>query len=169
MKEELISFKTAKLAKEKGFKEPVYWHYCLENNKWELKGNSFLVREIDAVMQKDEGKNGIEVSVEGERLFRNYTWEDSKYLKKSECPFIAAPTQSLLQKWLREVHDIHIEIDLVDNSRTYYWEYVLITSKDRDYNDEDCFDSAKKHYNKDEFTIYEEALEKGLQEALKLI
>ena len=66
------------------------------------------------------------------------------------------PTQSLLQKWLREVHNIHIYIiadgrldfgmclNIIDSpDESGYWNYFLKT--------------------------YEEALEKGLQEALKLI
>ena len=30
-----------------------------------------------------------------------------------------------------------------------YFDYTIITSKDRDFNDENCFDSAKRIYDKD--------------------
>ncbi len=122
MSDTLVSFETAKLAKEKGFPD------------------------ILGLTYSQDGR------LEGHRSI-NYP----------------APTQSLLQKWLREKHDTHIEISLVDNSRTYHWEYTVVTSNDRDFNDEYCFDSAKNHYNNEEFKTFEEALEKGLQEALKLI
>ena len=61
------------------------------------------------------------------------------------------------------------DVNIYDNSRTYHFEYRVITSKDRDYNDLDMMDSAKRHYNNEKYNTYEEALEKGLTEALKLI
>lgn len=68
----------------------------------------------------------------------------------------AKPTQSLLQKWLREVHNIHINIDCW-KSATFH----LIYDKDK----------KGSFYPKNPSTwrTYEEALEVGLQEALKLI
>lgn len=167
MYDTLISFETAKLAKEKGFTNPVYWHYCLINNEWILRGNSFLVREQDVVMDKDEGKNGIEVSVEGDRLFRNYLWKDSIYLKASDCPFIAAPTQSLLQKWLRDEYNIDIIIIQIELNeyRSCSLTHSDITSIiDGDYTIYDFIDMSYSGSG-----VFEEALEKGLQEALKII
>lgn len=60
-----------------------------------------------------------------------------------------APTQSLLQKWLREAHEIFVSVDVNFNIKIYY--------KDELHNEIFNFNS------------YEEALEKGLQEGLKLI
>ena len=69
---------------------------------------------------------------------------------------IHAPTQSLLQKWLREVQGIHISIHPIvnpDNSVKYY-----------------IYKSKKQLINwEDRYNTYEEALEAGLYEALKLI
>jgi hypothetical protein len=70
------------------------------------------------------------------------------------------PTQSLLQKWLREVHEISVE------STSCWWDDG---KKEFEYNvykkdlggDSPCSLSV--------FKTYEEALEVGLQEALKLI
>ena len=59
-----------------------------------------------------------------------------------------APTQSLLQKWLREVHRINVEVNYFDNN---YWVIGTIS-----------------HINK-YFNTYEEALEYGLKQTLKLI
>ncbi len=114
MKEQLITFETAKLAKEKGFKEMVANHYTTE-----------------LVMPK---KTILGASTNGE--------EDK----------VSAPTQSLLQKWLREEHNIHIESAL-----TFGLRYSFKVYKGIDVG-----------MNTDVDT-YEEALEKGLYEALKLI
>ena len=66
-----------------------------------------------------------------------------------------APTQSLLQKWLREKHDIHITITSISQES---WQYHIQKPKDK----------LGDNYEED-FENYEEALEVGLQEALKLI
>ena len=66
--------------------------------------------------------------------------------------YFAAPTQSLLARWLREKHKLFIEVT-VDSIR-------LIREGD-----------STKYYtnNKEEFRSYEEAMEAGLQDALKLL
>ena len=116
MKEQLVSFKTAKLAKDKGFNWKVSLHY-------ESNGNCFF--------------------------------------DKVECNFnnveliCSAPTQSLLQKWLREVHNIHITVTSISQES---WQYHIQKPKDK----------LGDNYNED-YENYEEALEDGLQEALKLI
>ena len=73
-----------------------------------------------------------------------------------------APTQSVLQKWLREVHHIHFEIkpifDVKDNLKPYHISVIKNPSgKDFEYEIVGSLDT------------YEETLEIGLQEALKLI
>jgi hypothetical protein len=99
---------------------------------------------------------------------------ESKVIGKSVCSkYSKNPYEYLwlceLQKWIREIHDIHIEISVVGDSRTYHYEYTIIISNDRDYNDEYCFDSAKRNYNNNEYKTYEAALNDGLYEAVKLI
>jgi len=119
MEEQLITFETAKLAKEKGFNAS-----CHE-----------LYRKMD---------NELIIG-------RNY----ASNLTTTGC---IAPTQSLLQKWLREEHKIHIDV---------------IHFIDQPINNEiwpDCYqffvDGEAFHpYCK----TYEETLEHGLLEALKLI
>ena len=70
---------------------------------------------------------------------------------------IEAPTQSLLQKWLREKNNVHIQVHFINNS------YLI---KIKYFEKESIMDlNIKKYLHK----TYEEALEKGLQEALKLI
>jgi len=79
----------------------------------------------------------------------------------------SAPTQSLLQKWLREVHNWNIIVfnddgDIEFGNLRYNFELrnVTISFKKR---------NIKNIVGTYEFKTYEEALEKGLQEALKLI
>jgi hypothetical protein len=76
---------------------------------------------------------------------------------------ITRPIQSDLQKWLREVHEIHIDIQEWEFTNWYFYIKDGRTSPVKSIRleiDEDT---------KWEFDSYEEALEIGLQEALKLI
>jgi hypothetical protein len=127
MKEQLISFETAVLAKERGFNEP-------SKNWYNFSG----------------------LLIEG--MSNTYNPSNSK-----KFPSYSVVSQSLLQKWLRDVHEIHVQPIFqgwADSHYSYHckvhfikdgiWEYFLPTkSKDT--------------------LIYEEALEIGLQQALKLI
>lgn len=70
-----------------------------------------------------------------------------------------APTQSLLQRWLREVHNIHIEVFLSDNLPYTGFYYRIMTIGKYFVTSHDDVLSDK----------FEDALEKGLFEALKLI
>lgn len=79
------------------------------------------------------------------------------------------PTQSLLQKWLREVHNIYVESyhDLSSDGKSiqYYtsWGFLQQKNIEGKQNVNGWYDE----YN--DWKKYEEALEFGLQEALKLI
>ena len=91
-------------------------------------------------------------------------WSEKRYNKKgtfneSKAWSISAPTQSLLQKWLREVHNIHLSVrHVIDNY--YIIEMTYPETRDKRF----LYKLIDTH-----FKIYEEALEKGLIEALKLI
>lgn len=110
IKDELVSFETAKLAKKKGFpiKLPYHEGHILEGNK---------------------------------------------------------PTQSLLQRWLREEYPkfrLHCIPNETDDEG---WHYTLW-----DYTDDRLKISPSKFWIiSDYYDSYEEALEKGLQKALNLI
>jgi hypothetical protein len=105
MKEQLITFKTAKLAKEKGF--------SLGRHDYPRYDPS------------------------GDFQYINYTIG------------ISAPTQSLLQKWLREKKNIFV--------------YCMPTMNNKSWHN-----NIASH-NPSFIGTYEEALEISLQEALKLI
>jgi hypothetical protein len=79
------------------------------------------------------------------------------------------PTQSLLQKWLREIHNFFICIKCDGKSKFDFHGYPLneetwTGQRDKEYGFGP--EIGAKPYR---FNSYEEALEIGLQEALKLI
>ena len=143
MEEKLISFETAKLTKEKSFDEKVYREY---DKSGYLRCTS---KSADVVLGPYD-----------------------ELLKSTEYP---APTQSLLQRWLREVHNCFIDIlpHRDGDSKNKQWK-----------NKEDVFWTVEVDYYGKNFEIkltnnadftqhfnksYEEALEIGLYQALKLI
>jgi hypothetical protein len=80
-----------------------------------------------------------------------------------------APTQSLLQRWLREVHNIHIVMNTIyDYSKTPEefdgWSIYIGLNSRKDIKS-DINDKLISIY----FNTYEEALEKGLLEVLNLL
>lgn len=129
MTEEFVTLETAKLLKEKGFKEDVFTFY-----------------EVDCV--------------EGDMILSETYDESENFNEKNDC--LSAPTQSLAQKWLRETKNIHI---CIYNCACGYG-YELSKAD----NGTHIASSAYKGTNDGgEWDTYEEALEAGLQEALKLI
>lgn len=121
MQEALITFETAKLAKEKGFGKTLEHIYP---NSYKIVGINQYVKVLNS---------------------QNNTIDN----------FISAPSQSQLQKWLREVHNLHLIIVSVMNSDEYEVSivkqpgHVLTSIDDRD--------------------TYENILEKALKTALNLI
>jgi len=89
------------------------------------------------------------------KLYENK--DDVPYLPVG-CSYIDRPTQSMLQKWLRDKHDIHLCIEVWESDGANKYEVTIMSNLfPEDVEDEELFDT------------YEEALEKGLKEALKLI
>ena len=139
MKDQLISFKTAKIAKEKGFDIfTSFMNFYNSNNKFEER----LHENLDEDSNSDFCPGFI---------INNPAMYDNKYYPTEV--YYSAPTQSLLQKWLREVHTIDIAI-----KHATYYRYLLHGSY---YPDNPNYCGG--------FKTYEEALEQGLIEALKLI
>jgi hypothetical protein len=122
MNEQLISFETAKLAKEVGFPQEQFPSY---------------------VIPKDKNKEVYLTSIHSDHFRRDRTF------------FVS--TQPLLQRWLREVHNILLFV----NHRQYgvsscdgYYAHIGLSIHNMEF-------SQSK--------TYEECMEIGLQEALKLI
>jgi len=121
MKDELISFETAKLAKEKGFDEEVMDSY----------------HRVDGWLHDNDYPD---------------TW--------NSLGAISAPTQALLQRWLREVHGVHVWARPVYDQDFGRIRYLIAYLTSEDF------------IERESFAFYEsseETLEKGLLEALKLI
>ena len=78
-----------------------------------------------------------------------------------------------IQKWLRDEHNIHLRVDdFIDDETGIEWDYeIVIIGTDLDekghYIPLISYDMNNSIERK--FKTYEEALEKSLQEALKLI
>ncbi len=150
MKEQLVTFETAKLAKEKSFNEPVLYHYLDDKGEgtFILTPNeshfSTEVKMVRGVIDVGETNNVTTT----ENLYDIFNEEIEWY--------ISAPTQSLLQKWLREVYKIAIDIKTINSTRMDNFEYCLHFKND----------NIK---TKNGFNTYEEALEEGLYQALLLI
>jgi hypothetical protein len=136
MEEQIVNFDTAKLAKEKKFDGICYDTYDLRDKKLSNKYNIDLDEIYDEIDLKKEFECRFDDIFEG---------------------YCLAPTQSLLQKWLREVHNTHITVDC---KNTKYPEGMFSV---------DVGNNNETIYYYFGYTCYEEALEIGLQEALKLI
>lgn len=72
--------------------------------------------------------------------------------------FYSRPTQSLLARWLREKHKLFIEVTVDSIRLIREGDSNIVNLKNADYTN-----------NKEEFRSYEEAMEAGLQDALKLL
>lgn len=123
MKDELVGFEVAKLAKEKGFDEFTDYNYSSTGNL-----------------------------ISGVGILKNSQWKVNT----------SAPTQSLLQRWLREVHKIDISIEPVwDNAKklkSLYSPWVYYRANEESEDERQTY-----------FDSYEKALEDALEGALKLI
>ena len=125
MKENSVGFFVAKLAKEKGFpQEPNRRKVPYYNYKGEFNGD---VTDF----------------------LRKYLREEDT----SDVESVSAPTQSLLAKWLREKHNIHLIAYKNINIDGYDW----------------CYITTDGITNINSYKTYEEALEAGLYQALLLL
>jgi hypothetical protein len=125
MKDQLITLETAKLAKEKGFDTPTPWYY---HPRYGLH---------TAFWEEDGDDNSNHNSDE---------WADGYY---------SAPTQSTLQKWLREKH--HLHVFSIREEDDWIFKYCEFSQ------------GNKTREGRVQYATYEQALEAGLLEALRLI
>tara|TARA_R110000796_G_scaffold118353_3_gene231973 strand:- start:4804 stop:5190 length:387 start_codon:yes stop_codon:yes gene_type:complete len=127
MKDELIEFETAKLAKEKGFDE--------------LTPNLYIVDpDVRTAKANENGRT------------------NSNYIERKDYKVYSRPTQSLLQRWLREVHKINNLNIIPDGEGNYVpWKGLL------------TMNNLYLFHKELKFKTYEKALEAKLQKELKLI
>lgn len=153
MKEQLISFDTAKLAKEKGFDISTIdlWYFKPKySKKPDLHKGQTTHMRFKCASKSFMGSNTSDYEI-SRITIEDLLQSPSKY--PAEKYLYLAPTQSLLQKWLREKHNIHINPRC--QSGKYLYTYVKETKKSFIWGGS--------------YNTYEEALEAGLLEALKLI
>jgi hypothetical protein len=135
MEDQLISFETAKLAKEKGFLLQTDRCYSTERLLFEVHNKGYSPKSD--------------------------TWDWLFVHKNYQTDLMfPAPTQSLLQRWLREKHNFHIHITLQQFGFGYMFAIINIS---------ECYCVRNLTGGPNHKFTYEEALEAGLQETLKLI
>ena len=171
MEEQVVSFETAKIAKEKGFKELCFHYYSNEG--------------LQTPYLENGSSTDVDFRVDLEDLLEQH---NNLYHNTA-----SAPTQTLLQRWLREEHDIHIHIIREDSYYKFenkYYSFYINIGKDKDVtNSENLFwdlmnecsqDIPGNYLNNEKFykiifkrkyafDIYEKALEEALGRALELI
>lgn len=132
MEDTLVGFKVAKLAKEKGYKEPcVNWY------------------NFSGLLIKDSAT-------------KQYPSNDKRF------PSYSAPTSSLLQQWFRKTQGLVVDalpFRSEDSKETLQWYYIItnILTDTPIYLNADTLNASPEN-----FSSYEEALENGLINALKL-
>jgi hypothetical protein len=135
--EELITYKTAQLAKQAGFDAPCFYYYY-----------------ANQILQEPYLENGsstdCDFRVDLTDLLDN---RNCKSYENSNNEIISAPSQSLLQRWLREVYEIHMYPTRCKFKTKYSW----IIFEDN------------KVLQGEKWKTYELALEQALQEALTII
>jgi hypothetical protein len=154
MKDQLVSFETAKLAKKKGFDEYCYDIY--RNNGTEEDSHYFFWKTVV--------DNAF---IEEKRIARIKIYPNEDISSNACC---AAPTQCLLQRWLREEHSLFISIEdsngVLDKEHFRFQvsklhkKHIYKTSQTA-FNFEDKKDGS--------YNTYEEALEAALVQSLNLI
>lgn len=166
MKDILVSFKVAKLAKEKGFN---------------IKTCDFFSEKIisNLVPQGDYKYLSIDYDSSGEDISPHgfWDWNSTNKSKRLISAFnesygedfnevFSAPTQSLLQRWLREKYNLEINVILdfqnIEKKLGKYYDLGIFRYKE---NSRELLPLFSKY----DFENYEEALESGLFEALNLI
>ena len=136
MEEQLVSFETAVLAKEKGFDEECDT-YVTEGNHHETDVAAFY---------------------------------------KNSYGYVTAPTQSLLQKWLRETYNIKVfvipnfeSVNIMKDSNKIVTGYYDIYKILPYFFEAIIFVKDKNRFYSTSHETYEKALEIGLMKALNLI
>ena len=149
MKEEFVTLETAKMLKEKGFDERTLYAY---------QNNGMLYNDGNRI---PSSYNSLPVPNLCEEFFE---CDALKICLKCKLAIylIAAPNQSTAQKWLRETKNLHIEI--YRNAVGYG--YAIVKANNGTWQEDD---NSRGPNDGGQWDTYEETLEAGIQEAIKLI
>lgn len=138
MKDQLVLFKTANLAKEKGFDWETEVFYSVIHSK------------------KPYTTKGVEYMSDSYVRWWRWNSNPGNYPTIEEEVLCAAPTQTTLQRWLRDVHNIDVWAQpFVFNNHLPDKSYSYFIYKDGSF----VGDAV-------DFLDFEEALETGLHNAL---
>lgn len=142
MEDDMVSFETAMILKEKGFNEPCSYYY------------------EDDDLYKLGYYHG-----DGTGFVRNNSPIDGRFLcEKMQC---TAPTQSLAKKWLRETRDITFNANPHSNDgKIIYVVTIKVISSNKYIDFNVMMDTSNKAIM---FKTYEDAIEAGLKYCLKSI
>ena len=164
--EDYVSFETAKALRAIGFNCPCCHYY--KRSKWVRRGR-FPSKKISPQMYKgyaDLIKEAPKIEfindegITNQRLTGNQTprmdWADEFVMPHYE--YATAPTLWQAQKWLREVHNIDMNVDLDDETDEPYTVEI--------YRNKQC---VVGHWELGFFSTYEQALSKGIETAIKVI
>ena len=147
MEDTLVGFEVAKLAKEVGFN---------------IYTQKVFVETLEHTLEMGRG---------GDCTFSYQAPRVLSVGKMGEWDIVhcQAPTQSLLQKWLREVHNIYVDVrhtaSLDGKGIQYYtnWGFIINIDKEGKQN----VNGGYSEY--EDWKTHEQALEHGVMEGLKLI
>ena len=112
--EDYVSLETAKLLKEKGFKEWCSYCYGLD-----VRHNGKSIDEDEEFELKDQGRENELEYVDGGRLY-NFGCDN----RKEGSPY-AAPTIYVAVKWLEEVHHILVVPNYIYECTDESWCYHI--------------------------------------------
>ena len=142
MEDEIVSFETAMLLKEKGFNEPCSYYY------------------EDDELYKLAYYHGDGAGF----VCNNSPINDRLLCEEMQC---TAPTQSLAQKWLREIHNITFNANPHSNDgKIVYVVTIKVISNKKHVDFNVMMDTSNKAIM---FDTYEDAIEAGLEYCLKTI
>lgn len=146
--EDYVSYETAKLLKEKGFKE-----WCFHCYGVAVLHNGVDISFDEECELKDEGRENEIEYVEGDRLY-DYGCNNSD----KDAKVWAAPTLWVAMKWLMEVHNIFIDIT-----------FRFSRNADNDINFSYYVEKYENYYGygDGEFNSYEEACESAIKYCLE--
>lgn len=140
MEKEFLPYKQALALKELGFDKPCVAHFTKD----------FPTDKPYILVCEDKSKN-----------------QDVN--KMSGYGVCLAPLYQQCFRFFREEYKLSCSIELTDNSRHYYFNFTIYDSKNRDYNDEDCFDSCKRLYDNRKYSTYEEAELECLKKLIEIV
>ena len=125
-------------------------------------------------LAKEKGFNKYEacnhIYEDGTQWHTLTTYTNAKGIDWSKDKFTVAPTQALLQRWLREVHNLHIDVGVWEDRDEDADGLCCGTYSYWSFNIQSCFTGDLIYEEFDHrYDTYELALEDGLKYALETL